>query len=123
MFWHCCPPSKCTPQESIASGGSYRESYRLDDAWVLTCWYRHTDDVLLERTLTSSLRYVWVAPPAHFTGVWITYYVNGKKSHEIQFRDGGYFGEFIAYNSDGSKSYIQHYDLTGADGEEIGRRS
>lgn len=113
-------PYKVTAQRGIGSGGSYSESYRLDDGWVLLCWFRNQGDVLFERTLSPSLRYVWVAPSTNFTGTWVTYYVNGQKSHEIQHDDGKYHGEFIAYNPDGSKCYVQHFDHHVAEGADTG---
>jgi hypothetical protein len=111
-------PFKVTPQGGFVSGSSSSESYRLDDAWVLTCGFRGS--VLFERTLSSSLRYVWVAPSTNFTGTWVTYYVNGQRSHEIHYDDGKYHGEFVAYNPDGSKCYVQHYDHNVAEGADTG---
>jgi hypothetical protein len=113
-------PFKVTPQGGPGGGGSYSESYRLDDAWILICRYRNKGDVLLERTLSPSLRHIWVAPPADYTGIWVTYYVNGQKSHEIHYDAGKYQGEFIAYNPDGSKCYVQHFDHQVAEGTDTG---
>ena len=113
-------PFKVTPQGGVGSGGSYSESYRLDDAWVLICWFTQRDDALLDRKLSSSLRNVWIAPPADFTDIWITYFVNGQKSHEIHYDDGKYYGEFIAFNPDGSKCYVQHYDHQVCEGADTG---
>jgi hypothetical protein len=113
-------PYHVTPLMGMGSGGSHSQTYRLDDAWVLVCWFRNQGDVLFERTLSASLRYVWVAPPTNFTGIWITYFVNGQKSHEIRYDDGKYHGEFIAYSPDGSKCYVQHYDHHVAEGADTG---
>jgi hypothetical protein len=109
-----------TPLWGGGSGGSYSQAYRLDDAWILICWFREQDEILLERKLSPSLRYVWIAPPTNFSGVWITYFVNGQKSHEIHYDGGKYHGEFIAYSSDGSKSFVQHFDHDLAEGADTG---
>ncbi|MCO5053975.1 MAG: hypothetical protein M9920_16990 [Verrucomicrobiae bacterium] len=87
---------------------------------MLTCWFRNKGDILFERTLSPSLRNVWVAPPTNFAGIWITYFVNGQKSHQIHYDDGKYHGEFIAYSPDGSKCYVQHYDHHVAEGADTG---
>jgi len=113
-------PYKVTPMGGGGSGNSYNQSYRLDDTWILICWFRDGSDVLLDRELNSSLRYVWVDPPANFSGMWVTYYVNGQKSHEIHYDQGKYNGEFIAYNPDGSKCYVQHYNHHVDEGDDTG---
>jgi hypothetical protein len=116
-------PYKITPMGGAGSGTSYSQSYQFDDAWMLICWFREFqggNDVLLDRQLSPSLRYVWVNPPTNFSGTWITYYVNGQKSHEIHFDQGKYDGEFVAYNPDGSKCYVQHYNHQIGDGDDTG---
>jgi hypothetical protein len=59
--------------------------------------------------VTPSVRQVWVAPPAGYTGSWVTWHVNGQKAHGIQYRNGKYDGWAIALYDDGSKCYQQHY--------------
>lgn len=113
-------PYHVTAEWGNGTGGSHSQNYRLDDAWILTCWFRNKGDVLLERTLSPSLRYVWVAPPTNFAGIWITYFVNGQKSHGIHYDNGKYHGEFIAYSPDGSKCYVQHYDHHVGEGADTG---
>jgi hypothetical protein len=106
----------------VRERGAALESYRLDDAWLLRCSYQEfgSSDVLLSHELIESLRYVWIEPPAGFTGVWTTYFVNGQRSHEIQYRDGQHFGTFTSFYSNGSKAVVQHYGAEGADGEGTG---
>ncbi len=104
--------------ENGLGGPVLTEQYRLDDLWVLGCSYRN--GVLLKRKLSEQLRHVWVDPPAGFTGVWTTYFVNGQPSHEIQYKDGKYEGLFTALNPDGSKCYTQHYQQGVAEGEDAG---
>jgi antitoxin component YwqK of YwqJK toxin-antitoxin module len=95
------------------------ELYRLDDLWVLRCDYGRSSE-LFASELIEQVRYVWVAPAADFTGVWINYYVNGQRSHEIQYRNGQSLGTSTTFHSNGSKAVVQHRAAEGADGEEIG---
>jgi len=113
-------PFHVTEQMGEGSGQSHSQSYRLDNEWILICWFQNDGDILIGRELQYSLRHVWIAPAEDFTGTWIVYFVNGHKSHEINYKDGQYFGELIAYHSDGSKSCVQHYKSLGADGEDTG---
>ena len=113
-------PFKVTAQLGFGSGGSRSEYYRLDDAWVLVCWFRNDGNILLERKLESDLRHIWVAPPADFTGTWITYRVNGQKSRQIGYEAGKYHGQFIAYYPDGSKCFVQHYEHGTCEGDDTG---
>ena len=113
-------PYHVTPMWGMGSGGSHSQSYRLDDAWMLDCWFRNQGDILIERTLSPSLRNAWVPPPTNFTGIWITYFVNGQKSHQIHYDNGKYHGELIAYIPDGSKCYVQHYNHHVAEGADTG---
>lgn len=105
---------------AFGSGQSHSQSYRLDDEWILVCWFQNAGDILIDRKLERRLWHIWIAPPSDFTGTWVVYFVNGHKSHQIEYKDGKYFGELIAYRSDGSKSYVQHYTEQGADGEDTG---
>jgi hypothetical protein len=116
---------------SAASGGSSNELWRLDDAWSLEVAIEErtgnhilipTDDgtnTILQFSLVSILRNVWVEPPKTYTGIWTTYYVNGQKQSDISYRNGEYFGTFVSYHADGSESGVQHYDETGCNGAEI----
>ena len=105
---------------SCAGGGSYSESYRLDNEWLLVCWFQNVGNTLIDRQLTRSMKHVWTAPPKDYTGKWIVYFVNGQKSHEIDYRNGQYVGEFISYRPDGTKCVVQHYTETGANGDDTG---
>jgi antitoxin component YwqK of YwqJK toxin-antitoxin module len=95
------------------------EFYRLDDSWVLQCWYR--SGILSQRSLSQRVREMWVAPPPDFAGVWTLYYANGQRSSEIHYLHGRYSGEFISFYSTGPKSYTQHYGPEGeVEGEDAG---
>lgn len=103
----------------MSGGGSSSVLYRLDDVWLMQCSFgRFSESLGCE--LTEQMRNVWVAPAADFTGVWTTYFVNGQRSHEIQYRNGQYFGTFTSFHSNGSKAVVQHYGAEGADGEDTG---
>jgi hypothetical protein len=110
-------------QESVfASGQTSTETYRLDDAWLLSCSFQRSGatQTVMEATLHERLRHIWVAPPPDFSGVWTVYFVNGQRSHEINYANGKYSGVFTSFRSDGSKSVVQHYGPRGADGEDTG---
>ncbi|MCA8990103.1 MAG: hypothetical protein KDA78_20820, partial [Planctomycetaceae bacterium] len=101
----------------IGTGPVHMESYRLDDRWLLVGWFQNSDDKLKSAELTERVRYVWVKPADDFSGVWVCYFVNGQKSHEIQYQAGKYQGEFISYHANGSRSVVQHYNSQEADGQ------
>ena len=115
-------PFNATSEMGVGSGQTSTESYRLDDAWVLSCSFVRRDggEFVLSAELREQLRHIWVPPPADFTGLWAVYFVNGQRSHEIHYAEGHYFGEFTAFRSDGSKVVVQHYDATGCNGEDTG---
>ena len=113
-------PFSPTPEMCTASGGSYCDCYRLDDLWLVRCCYRVSDDTLFKHELVEFLRWVWVAPPSHFSGVWVTYFPNGQRSHEIHYQDGQYSGEVTTFRFDGSKCVVQRYGPEGVDGEDTG---
>jgi hypothetical protein len=115
-------PLKVTPAGADAGGGRSSERFRLDDSWVLTCGFRREGEaeVLAVTTLDERLNSIWIAPPADFTGIWITYYVNGSPSHRIEYRDGKYHGTFTVYHPTGGKWYEQHYVNHSSEGEDTG---
>lgn len=105
---------------SYGSGQSHSEIYRLDREWTLVCWYDNATEAVYSVTLSQQMNRVWVEPEKDFTGTWITYYVNGQKSHEIEYKEGKYFGKFTAYHPNGAVSCIQHYNESGCDGKDTG---
>lgn len=113
-------PFNVTKEMGAGSGQSHSESFRLDDEWILICYFYNEGDILIDRELTKSIRQVGVSPPKGFTGRWVLYYVNGNLSHEIPMKDGRYLGEFIAYHANGAKAYTQHYTEMGIDGPDTG---
>jgi hypothetical protein len=102
-------PYNVTMLGEIIGGGVPPESYRLDDAWMLTCWYAKAPANLVMWKFEKSVRDVWIAPPKDFTGRWVAYYVNGQKRQQIDYKNGEYSGDWISYYANGSISFIQHY--------------
>jgi len=113
-------PFNVTEEGGFGSGQSHTKSYRLDNEWILNCWFHNEGDILTGRELAPSMKYVWVEPPKDFTGSWVIYFINGKKSHQIDYANGNYFGTFISYHSGGAKAVVQHYTAAGCDGEDTG---
>jgi antitoxin component YwqK of YwqJK toxin-antitoxin module len=107
-------------QSGEGTGQSHMEEYSLDDCWKVRCWFSNADDTLLSIELIEFMRSIWVKPQEKFTGVWTTYFVNGQKSHDIQYKDGKYDGTFTPYHSNGSKAYVQRYVDHVIDGEDVG---
>lgn len=106
---------------SLGSGQSHAEMYQLDNDWMLNCWFENDGNSLMSWELTAHTKSIWIAPPANdFTGTWITYYVNGQKANEIEYKNGRYHGTFTSYHSDGSKSVVQHYNEKGCNGSDKG---
>jgi hypothetical protein len=117
--------AKLTPEQAhsdlgVGSGPNYMEEYRLDDRWMLRCWFRIAGDVLFDISLSERMREAWVAPPENYSGDWITYFVNGQPAHEIEYRDGQYHGKFIAFHPTGGRNYVQHYQNGEANGWDTG---
>jgi len=120
---HLLQPYRVTREFGPSTGQSFNLSYRLDDVWLLSCTFRRfeSSDMLLKHELIEQMRYVWIEPPADFTGMWTTYFVNGWRSHEIQYHNGQYFGTFTSFHANGSKAVVQHYSGEGVvDGEDTG---
>lgn len=93
----------------VGSGDSHIATWRLDHYWTVTIQYRNPDTVIERPKLQNSAMRFWVEPPADFTGTWVTWHVNGQKSHEIEYKNGKYHGSFSAFYDNGRKRYQQHY--------------
>jgi hypothetical protein len=113
-------PFHARAEMGLGSGGSHSESYRLDDYWLLRCTYRNKGEKLIRHELVAQTRHVWVQPPDDFTGLWTTYFVNGRRSHEIQYQNGKNLGTFTSFRGDGSIAFVQNYTEAGIDGEDLG---
>jgi antitoxin component YwqK of YwqJK toxin-antitoxin module len=104
------------------SGGGGTSWYKLDDYWEATFQVNNSEKQTLgERPkLEANVRDVPIKPPDHFTGVWVTWHVNGQKAEEIQYRDGKYDGTSTTFYGNGRKLMEQHYKEGICEGPEIG---
>jgi hypothetical protein len=94
--------------------------YRLDEAWLLHCRYRHQGqyrgkETLYDRSLSFSPKWIPVKTPTNFSGIWIDYYINGRKCLETSWKDGIRNGDRICYHYDGRKVYVEHHDPNSAE--------
>ena len=98
------------------------EGYRLDDLWVLDITYREGGNFpVVEKKLVEQMKNTWVQPPTNFSGVWITYWANGQRATEVNYKNGLYHGEWMSFYPDGkSKEYVMHYNNGVSDGEDMG---
>jgi hypothetical protein len=114
-------PYKPQQEMSGSSGGGVTVMYRIDDSWLIECFFSDRgDDKAFGAELVESTRAIFVEPPRQFTGVWTTYYVNGHRRNKITYKHGAYDGTFTSFHDDGSKAVVQHYGPKGADGEDTG---
>jgi antitoxin component YwqK of YwqJK toxin-antitoxin module len=92
------------------SGGTGNRQWRLDDYWMVVVHYYYPDSVHeTPPSLRRHAREVKVDLPANFTGTCTTYYVNGQKAFEMEYKNGKYGGSFTAFHDNGRKSVEQHY--------------
>lgn len=103
-------PSREGTQPTLGHGmGSMSEERRLDNNWEATLYFDAAGKVCSPPQLHKSVLSVWIPPAPDFTGKWITYFVNGQKSTEIEYKDGEYNGTYTSFYSNGQKSYEQQY--------------
>lgn len=104
----------------VGSGSSHFAMWRLDHYWTVLVHYRNPDTVIVLPELRRRAKHIWVRPPDAFTGRWLTWYVNGRKSHEIAYRNGKYHGPLIVFHDNGRKSHQQHYEKDVCTGSNSG---
>jgi hypothetical protein len=103
------PPTQET-QPTVSQGmGSYSVKQRLDSSWEATLYFDQNDKIYSAPLLRKSVLSVWVPPAPDFTGKWTTYFVNGQKAAEIEYKDGEYNGTYTSFYANGKKAYEQHY--------------
>ena len=87
-------------------------SNQLDDGWYLVCVLEghNQPPVLTGATLSADIQGFWFEPPRTFTGTWITYYANGRKNIEGQYRNGRLEGTLTGYLSDGTLNWLGRYE-------------
>ena len=94
---------------SSGSGVTHVATWRLDHYWIVVVQYRNPDSVIKRPTLHRRAMSIWVKPPKEHTGTWVTWHVNGQKSHEIEYENGKYDGRFTSYHDNGREAVEQHY--------------
>jgi len=115
------PPFPESPENSgSGTGDSHNTSHRLDPHWIVTVQYRNPDKVIEQPELKRLELRFYVTPPPNYTGTWLAWYINGQKSHEIEFKDGKYDGVFTSFYDNDQKLYEQHYTKGVCDGADIG---
>lgn len=103
-------PCREEAQPTVGQGmGSVSEKRRLDNEWEVTLYFDANGKIYAPPKLHKSVLSIWIPPAPDFTGKWITYFVNGQKSTEIDYKDGEYNGMYTSFYSNGQKSYEQHY--------------
>jgi hypothetical protein len=109
---------------NFRSDGGYGRSgvdiktFRLDDLWVLACSF--TNRVLGHRALSERMQNSWVEPSGSFTGVWTTYWVNGYRSHEMEYKSGVLHGKHTLFSTNGSTLVVSHFVNGLSEGETTG---
>ena len=108
-------------QPTLGQGmGSYSVSQRLDNKWEATLCFDQSNKIYSAPQLRKNELSIYVPPSSNYTGKWRTYFVNGQKSHEIDFKNGKYNGIFTSYYASGKKCYEQHYVDGVIDGTDEG---
>src|SRR5579862_9142579 len=113
-------PANARKELIAGTGGGHVEVWRLDSYWKLDVAYHNPDTVAAQPKLTHEAMPLWVQPPTDHTGPWVSYYVNGQKLSESQYRNGKYEGTVSGYHDNGQKSYEQHYAEGVSNGPDFG---
>jgi hypothetical protein len=119
-IWNRFDVSKEKIESGDGTGQVHREEYRLDDRWLFSGWFNNGDDSLREVKIVERFRHVWVKPASDFSGIWTTYFVNGRRSQQINYQNGKYHGTFATFYGNGSKWVVQNFLSHVADGEDSG---
>jgi len=111
-----------TTKQTVGACGSgwCSRGYRVDECYVLRVRFETPSGVVISSEIQEELEYIWVYPPKGYSGKWVVYFVNGFKSHEINYKDGKYLGQFLNYYPNGQLAYRQLYSQAGIEGEEVG---
>src|SRR5262249_28845421 len=59
----------------------------------------------------------WISPPAHYAGLWRSWYANGALWEEAEYTDGKLNGRRSAWHQDGTKSFQCTYAMGDRHGE------
>jgi len=98
------------------------KSYRLDDLWVMHCWFTNSlpaksERALSEAKLVEEMDRILVEPPAGFTGEWRTYWMNGQIDFDSHYLNGELDGLITTFYSDGSVFDVANCRYGVLDGE------
>jgi len=107
-------------EAGIGTGGSHMDVYRLDDRWLFRGWFQNSDDSLQKGAIVEKYRAIWQPPSDDYTGVWTSYFVNGQRCNEIDYKYGKYHGRFTMFHSNGRRSVVQNYIAHVAHGRDTG---
>lgn len=122
-------PGKIPAHFEWASATVSPDYYRLDDYWIVwvplsakkqTSPAAKVFQVAAACKLEPETLWVNVKAPLDFTGTWATWYVNGQKVCEIQYRDGKYDGKYSRYHDNGVKAVEQSFPNGEANGTDKG---
>jgi hypothetical protein len=108
------------PGFGTMSRGGATVTWRLDPWWSLTTSFDEDGLTRAAPSLNREAQSIWVAPPATFSGVWLTYYVTGHPSQTIHYADGAYSGPFTTQYDDARPKVQQHYRGGVAHGPDTG---
>lgn len=120
------------------------KTYRVDDMWVVRCWFtnavatnavitnavtrrvitnsvaKKSEGGLAEARLLEQMNQAYVDPPSDYTGAWLTYWINGQVSYERNFLNGQLNGVTTGFYPDGRKSIVISYRNGVPDGDDVG---
>ena len=95
----------------------------LDDYWQVPIEFKldvNEDRLIDVPKLERFVHVKRVEPAGDYTGLWVTWHVNGQKAVETQYRNGQQEGTETSYYDDGRKSYQYHYKAGHLDGSYSG---
>jgi len=133
-----------TMQVMFTGGGGSTSTYRLDDYWMVVIYsyeqmhsqaakadrqgLQHNSNTSFEQgrlsptppVLARQVLQVPVARPPRYSGVWVTWHVNGQKATEVEYRNGRCDGAFTTFYDDGRQCVSKHYTTGVCHGTETG---
>jgi antitoxin component YwqK of YwqJK toxin-antitoxin module len=97
--------------EPEGSADLFEKNYRLDDLWVVRCWFTNSapgkaESVLTNTRLVEQMNRFGVEPPNGFSGDWTTYWANGQTNAVSHYFNGQLDGTITSYYSNGSKADV-----------------
>jgi len=100
-----------TNEPDGTAAGELIKTYRMDDLWVVRCWFTNSvpgksEGALSETRLIEDMNRILVEPPAGFTGDWVLYWANGATNLDIQYLNGRPDGLNTSYYPSGSLSDV-----------------